>query len=84
MQLKSGAILKISLSKSETLYFKVLKVEMSALAVKQICTVKDGVLIKERQNAPCSYIYRSEVGGYYLEVDESEVDWLRERYQATK
>jgi len=82
MQLKSGALLKICLSKSEALYFKVVKVEVTALAVRQICTVRDGKLKKERKDAPCSYIYRSEVGGHYQEVDQREIDWLREKYKA--
>ncbi len=81
MQLAVGSVLKICLSCSETLYFKVIKVETTALAVRQICSIKQDMLSKERINAPCSYIYRSELGVHYVEVDEEEKEWLRLKYK---
>jgi hypothetical protein len=82
MYLEVGAVLKICLSCSETLYFKVKKIETTALAVKQICTMKRDILTKEREDAPCSYVYKSELGVHYIEVDEEEKEWLRLKYKA--
>lgn len=83
MQPAIGTVLKICLSCSESLYFKVEKIEMTALAIRQICSMKQDNLIKERKDAPCSYIYKSELGVHYVEVDEEEKEWLRTKYKET-
>ncbi len=81
MQFEVGSVLKICLSCSETLYFKVEKIETTALAIRQICSMKRNILTKERKDSPCSYIYKSEMGVHYIEVDEEEKDWLRTKYK---
>ena len=81
MQLAVGTVLKICLSCTETLYFKIEKIESTALAIKQICSMKRDILTKERKDAPCSYIYKSELGVHYIEVDEEEKEWLRIKYK---
>lgn len=77
-----GSLLKIQLSDSEALYFKVIKSEITAIGVKQVCSVRKNTLHKDPANMPCSYIYKSEIGVNYQLVDEEEKVWLREKYQS--
>lgn len=81
MTVAIGSVLKICLSCSETLYFKVIKIETTAFAIRQLCSLKQERLSKERATAPCSYIYKSELGVHYFEVDETEKEWLRAKYK---
>ncbi|MBU2510007.1 hypothetical protein KJ966_01670 [bacterium] len=81
MEVQIGSLLKIDLSSNEALYFKVVKSELTAVGIKQICTFRRGILKRYPSDLPCSYIYKSELGVRYYPVEDDEKSWLREMYK---
>lgn len=83
--IERDSLLKICISDTEAIYFKVVSTEITAFGIQEICSVHDGQLVRSAGNRLNSFIYSSEVGVRYHPVDEEEKAWLRTKYRkATK
>ncbi len=76
-----GKILKLRTSNNGSLYFKILEIESSTVKTVYICEIKNGNLRFRHKKEIESYIYKSEIGRDYFEVDKSELEMIKRKIQ---
>ncbi len=79
---RKNQILKRDFTYTETVYFEVLDKEPTALKLKEVCKLRNGVLSVTNSAIP-NYVYNSDINSMYSEISGEERNTLRELYLKT-